>query len=443
MSGRTTTILALLAGVLPVAAPAAAAIPAAAPAPVQTRFETEPFFDDPAGGDADADDPAIWVHPGDRSRSLVIGTLKNGGLVVFDLTGRTVQRIAAPAPPRPGDEAGRFNNVDLLRGFPLDGRRRDLAVVTDRGRDKLVFYRIDPSWGPAVPPLADLTAPDAPWVFSASQDEVNGQRTAYGLATTNGRDGAIGFVSRRERAQLARVSFVPAPDGRVTYRVRATIPLPTQFRLPDNRTWTPCLEEDGVQPQAEGMVIDEHARTLYTAQEPVGVWRMNLDGSGRTLVERVRTYGVPYDRTPDPEDPEEFACSYRPDPHPGFGGRHLSADAEGLTIYYVPTEPDERYLSASSQGDNTFSVWDIDEGQWEHEGTYAVAAGSATDSVEESDGSHIVSADLGPAYPLGLLVVHDGDNTPEVPDKNGGTRPNTNFKLIPADRLIAALDLDL
>src|SRR5919198_2960082 len=164
------------------------------------------------------------------------------------------------------------------------------------------------------------------------------------------------------------------------------------------------------------MVIDRDARMLYAGQETVGIWRMRLDGSHAELLEKVRTFGVPYDRTWDPEE-EEYVCEYRPDLHPGYGDGRISADAEGLTIYYVPTEPDERYLSASSQGDNTFSIFDIDEGQWEYEGTYAIGDGPATDSVEESDGSEMVSVNLGPEYPLGLLVAHDGDNTPEVLDE--------------------------
>ena len=64
----------------------------------------------------DADDPAIWVNPDDHRRSLVIGTAKDAGIVVHDLSGRLVQallpptrrrfstvirrRPAAPTPPR-------------------------------------------------------------------------------------------------------------------------------------------------------------------------------------------------------------------------------------------------------------------------------------------------------------------------------------------------------
>ena len=46
--------------------------------------ETDPV----PNGDGAADDPAIWVDRDDPSRSTVIGTDKDGGLGVYDLTGR-------------------------------------------------------------------------------------------------------------------------------------------------------------------------------------------------------------------------------------------------------------------------------------------------------------------------------------------------------------------
>ena len=41
----------------------------------------------------DTDDPAIWLHPTDRSKSLIIGTDKDpdGALYVFDLAGRIIE----------------------------------------------------------------------------------------------------------------------------------------------------------------------------------------------------------------------------------------------------------------------------------------------------------------------------------------------------------------
>ena len=42
-----------------------------------------------AGGNADADDPAIWRNPADPDRSLVVATAKEGGLRVYDGTSWT------------------------------------------------------------------------------------------------------------------------------------------------------------------------------------------------------------------------------------------------------------------------------------------------------------------------------------------------------------------
>jgi 3-phytase len=93
---------------------------AAGPTPV---LETEPLFDDDAGGNADADDPSIWKHPTNPGSRLIVGTAKDGGLRVFDLRVRTVQSI--PAPPAPGKDhaPGRFNNVDVAYGVKIGGKR--------------------------------------------------------------------------------------------------------------------------------------------------------------------------------------------------------------------------------------------------------------------------------------------------------------------------------
>jgi 3-phytase len=54
--------------------------------------QTRAFVDDASGtpANADADDPAIWVHPRSAGRSVVLGTVKEGGLAAFDLSGRTL-----------------------------------------------------------------------------------------------------------------------------------------------------------------------------------------------------------------------------------------------------------------------------------------------------------------------------------------------------------------
>src|SRR5262249_18029341 len=65
------------------------------------RLEPKAFVETeavPSDGDA-ADDPAIWVHPGDPTRSLILGTDKKGGLNVFDLEGRRLQIVSHGSRP--------------------------------------------------------------------------------------------------------------------------------------------------------------------------------------------------------------------------------------------------------------------------------------------------------------------------------------------------------
>ncbi|CAM5556847.1 hypothetical protein SAFG77S_04612 [Streptomyces afghaniensis] len=84
-----------------------------------------------------------------------------------------------PRPPAEDDAPGRYNNVDLVTGLRTSTGRADVAVVSDRGNDRLRIYRIDPSKPGG--PLTDITAQATAPVFSTDQAEINDQRTAYGL----------------------------------------------------------------------------------------------------------------------------------------------------------------------------------------------------------------------------------------------------------------------
>jgi 3-phytase len=327
----------------------------------------------------------------------VIGTAKNGGLRVYDLSGREVQAIAPPAD-------GRFNNVDLVTGFRFGNRSADLAIDTDRGRDQLRIYRIEPTGR-----LTDVTAADAPLLFSRDQDEVATQATGYGLATF----GRYAVVSRRHSTRLG-IFRLEERGGRITYRNTDLLDLPRQFRLPNGETWSPC-SEPGEDPQVEGMVVDAAAGVLYAAQEDVALWRIRLEGDHFAgvprVVEHVAEFGVP--ATYDPATEECVAGD-----DPGFGGR-IRADVEGATIY--PTGGTDGYLIVSSQGDSRFYVYDR---RSNHPlSSFRVVDGENTDGVQHSDGAAATSVPL-PGYPQGLLVLHDGENTPD------GGRVSTDFKYV-------------
>ncbi|MFI9381371.1 phytase [Kutzneria sp. NPDC052558] len=388
------------------AVPAAAAAPRS-PSPVA---QTQSFVDDPGAtpANADADDPAIWVHPRNPERSVVLGTLKEGGLAAFDLHARTSQIVAAPPAPGPDSAPGRFNNVDVVG---------DLAVVSDRGRDRIRVYRIDPAGSAAGSHvLREVTDPLAAPVFSASESDVDDQRTAYGLAA--GRDPFSGVrwvaVTQRHETRVALLRLVDKPDGTVGTAPISTVDLPASFRLPNGATWSPC-EKPGEGPQSEGSVFD--GRALYAAQEDVGIWRIPVSpkGFGRPeLVDRVRSYGVPMRWDAATEQCVPAGAD------PGFGGTWLEADAEGLAMAGST-------LFASSQGDSRFVVYGHDVRD------LRIVAGRGTDSVEHSDGSAISTAYLGRDFPHGLLVVHDGERRPAA----GDNLPTTGFAFVRLEDVLA------
>lgn len=389
-------------------------------ATVTATVETPALYDDAQGGNANGDDPAIWIHPTRRSKSLVVATAKEGGLYVYGLDGAQRQHLPAPAPPGPDDEPGRFNNVDLVYGFRLStGAKVDLAVVSDRGRDQVRFYTIGER-------LTDVTDPAVPYVFNNTQQEVNEAETAYGLATWQDQAGTFALVSRRHTTSLGLLKLTATPGGKVGYTRVRTLDLPSSFTLPDGTSWQPC-DEPGVRPQVEGMVVDGDRDVLYAAQEDVGVWRLRADLTGApVLMDRVKEYG-----RQDVFDPATEECA--PGPDRGYGGRHLAADAEGLTIYYG--DHGDGYLLASSQGDDTFAVYER-EGRNAYLGQFRVGPGRV-DGAEVSDGSMVTSVGLGDRFPDGLLVVHDGVNTPA-----DGDRESTGFKFVDWDDVADPLDLD-
>lgn len=402
---------------------------------VQASDETISRFEEPPRNAA-ADDPAIWVHPTVPANSVVLGTLKEGGIDVYDLDGKLLQYIPAPEPPDEGLRGGIFNNVDLVQGVDVAGLPSDFAVVTDRGRDRLRIFAIDPAGAAAGDEvLTDITDPDAPRMFSRSEAAVEDQLNGYGLALRINDAGAVqAIASQRNKTYLRLFEFQAGAAGLVTYVRKDQTRFPVEFELPDGTIWNPCTEP-GEDPKFEAMVVDRRTGVLYAAQEEVGIWRVRLTEdsfNGRRLIERVIGYGVPAQWNDDEEQCEVVGED------PGYGGTYLAAQVEGLTIAY---ESPKATMVVSSQGDSTFSLFKLGPhgSKWGWFERFEVVASEETDAVTDTDGASVVAAPLGPLFPEGLLVVQDGFNRARV-DETGSSsdpaaRPNTNFKYIPWERV--------
>ena len=378
-----TQILTLSADVVPTATPI---------------VETRPaLLDDgslPFSQRADADDPAIYVNSTDSSKSLVVTSVKNGGLRIYDLAGNLLQTI------NPSNPDIRYNNVDLQYGFTLGGQKVDIAVASDRNNDKLAIFKINPNSANSNY-LENITDSNAATIFQGlpfATPYSASTRSAYGLAiyrspVTN--DYYV-FTSRRVTGDVAQLKLVDKGNGKIGYEVvrSFTIPSPTTA---------------GASAQTEGMVADQETGFLYIGQEDVGIWKFDAEpngGSTGKLIEKVKAEG----------------------------GKNLTNDVEGLTIYYGKNGTG--YLLASSQGDNTFAAY-TREGNNDFLGRFAVGNNGGIDSVQESDGADVINLPLGPNFPYGVFITQDRANDPAtiVDDEN----ISSNFKLVPWENIANAL----
>ena len=81
-----------------------------------------------------ADDPAIWIHPTDSSKSIVVGTNKKGGLALYNLSGQQINFYPV----------GNVNNADVLYNFPLGGDTIDVIGASNRSDSSITLMKINP-----------------------------------------------------------------------------------------------------------------------------------------------------------------------------------------------------------------------------------------------------------------------------------------------------------
>ncbi|MDO9367787.1 MAG: phytase [Sphingopyxis sp.] len=201
-----------------------------------------------------------------------------------------------------------------------------------------------------------------------------GSGEAYGLCLKNSASGAPITAALIVKDGTVRVGTLAVADGAApTFTVQWEHKIPTQ---------------------SEGCVFD--GDMLYVGEEVGGLWELKQDGKGAAA------------RLVAPID-----------------NQRLVADLEGLATI---DHKGQRYLIASSQGDNAYAVFRLPG--VDYVGRFAVTAG-AFGATSETDGIEAVAGNFGPDYPDGIFLAQDGDNAPRA----------QNFKLVRWDRIAAALGL--
>ncbi len=140
--------------------------------------------------------------------------------------------------------------------------------------------------------------------------------------------------------------------------------------------------------QPEGCVANDQTNVLYVGEEAAGIWKLDVRPNEPANLTSVDT----------------------------IASGNLVADVEGLALYHGS---DTTYLVASSQGDNSFAVYDTATDQYQF--SFHVVGNESIDGASETDGLAITHHPL-PGYPDGLLVVQDGFNL--LP------KEKQNFKLV-------------
>jgi len=320
-----------------------------APPALCPAVETQPVS-------ADADDPAIWIHPADPARSLIVGTDKvaaTGGLYVFGLDGQ-VRQVMAPL--------DRPNNVDVEYGLLLAGTPTDIVVTTERKQRRLRVYRI----GDTTPPLVGVSSGTGLPVLDGASGEAG---EPMGIALyKRPRDGAVFAI------------VAPKAGGKTDYL--------WQYRLEDDGQGRVrarfvrrfgAFSRTGAGPgeigEIEAVTVDDELGYVYYSDERFGIRKYHAD--------------------PDnPEAARELAV---------FGREGYQADREGLATHARPGGAGFIVSVDQIEGGSTLRLFRREGTPGDPHDHREVVHTVAT-TADATDGLEVTSASL-PGFPEGLVVL--------------------------------------
>ncbi len=295
----------------------------------------------------DADDPAIWIHPTNAARSVIIGTDKDsahGGLYVWNLKGEQLQFVPLERP----------NNVDVRHGMKLKDRTIDVAVTQECRKRTLRVFEIDPANGT----LTDITI--------AGGIPTPELEAPYGLCLyRRPGDGAIFVITSSREGESAKHLH--------------------QYQLFENKNgkirgkYVRALGRDSITDKVEGLVADDELGYVYAGDEEAAVRKYHADPASGNEAQLA-----------------EFALD-----------DGIQGDREGLAIYRC----DEKtgYLLLSSQKGKKYSSLKVYRREGESGNPHEHKLLTTLDTIgsEETDGLEVTHHGVHEQFPHGLIVKHD------------------------------------
>lgn len=251
------------------------------------------------GGDA-ADDPAIWIDSKNPERSVIVGTQKQSGLYVYDLSGKVLQFLPD----------GRMNNVDLRDGFKLGGKQVTLVTSSNRTKRSISIYALNPE----TRQLTDV----------ADGIQATGFDDPYGSCMYRSKTGKYYVFVNQGDGAMKQWELIATPAGKVKTKLVRDLPFATQV---------------------EGCVADDETGILYVGEEDLGIWKQGAEpkgGMARTMLAAVKD-------NPALKDDMEGMGLYKIDAKRGY----LVVSSQGNDSYAVfRREGNNAYVGSFQVGAN-------------------------------------------------------------------------------------------
>jgi 3-phytase len=295
----------------------------------------------------DVDDAAIWIHPTDPSKSVVIINDKGpdtakSGLYMYNLNGVLLQKVYMYQPQNP----------DMRYNVTFDNITMDVLVCADRksgdtAYNKIRVFKIDPAKADASGGfLTEITA---------SAGIPTGQTQAYGHALfKRPSDGALfSIVSSYSNTDFTQIRL----QGDGAGKVKGTV----------IKKWG---GSDIKGDMCEGICCDDELGYIYICDENVQVLKYwaDPDKNSNTLV-------------------SSFAK-----------GDGIVSDREGINIYRC--DNNTGYILMSSQGNYQMKVYDRVTNEFK--GTLV------PEGMKDCDGVDVTAIPAGTQFPHGFAAFHLG-----------------------------------
>ena len=194
---------------------------------VVADLETSPVI----SNDDAADDICIYENVDSPDSSIIIGTDKKYGLVVYNLNGQIINHYPF----------GRVNNVDIINKFDFKGSVFPLICGSNRSSNSIELYKLNPK--------------DNSLEKILNSNNKSSLKDVYGITFYQGNNSNYIFVSDKESGNVEQWIIDDSQNSISIKKIRTI-----KFRT-----------------LIEGLVADEYYGKIYIAEENKGLWQINAD----------------------------------------------------------------------------------------------------------------------------------------------------------------------